>query len=154
MLGVKEGLKLTMEVEENPTWIAVVAVALVDARGRWLMHKRPAGKHHGGLWEFPGGKVERGEIPADALVREIEEELGLTLSRDVLHPAGFAQTDREGPESPIVILLYTCRAWSGQPLALEGGEIAWCTPTEAAGLDKPPLDHTLLAQLSVLAQAW
>lgn len=139
-----------MKVEENPTWIAVVAVALTDDRGRWLMHKRPAGKHHAGLWEFPGGKVESGETPANGLVREISEELGLSLSTDNLHPAGFAQTTGEGLEPPIVILLYTCRDWSGQPQALEGGEVAWFAPEEAGRLDKPPLDQALLAQLSVL----
>ncbi len=142
-----------MKVEENPTWMAVVAVALVDDCGRWLMHKRPAGKHHAGLWEFPGGKVEHGENPATALVREISEELGLTLSPKHLEPSGFAQDRGEGGKLPIVILLYTCREWSGQPQALEGGEIAWFTPQGAAALDKPPLDHALVAQLSVLVGA-
>jgi 8-oxo-dGTP diphosphatase len=141
-----------MNVEENPTWIPVVAAALVDDRGRWLMHKRPAGKHHAGLWEFPGGKVERGETPFKALVREIGEELGLTLSPEHLEPSGFAQEPAIGSKIPIVILLYTCRHWAGQPQALEGGEIAWFTSQEAASLDKPPLDVALLAQLSVLVE--
>ncbi|OBX20645.1 DNA mismatch repair protein MutT [Erythrobacter sp. QSSC1-22B] len=139
-----------MEVEENPTWMLVVALALVDERGRWLMHKRPAGKHHAGLWEFPGGKVESGETPANALVREIAEELGLALAPGSLEPSGFAQNGGNGAECAIVILLYTCRDWSGQPRALEGGEIGWFAPEEAAGLDKPPLDHALLGQLSAL----
>jgi 8-oxo-dGTP diphosphatase len=139
-----------MEVEENPTWLLVVAIALIDDRGRWLMHRRPSGKHHGGLWEFPGGKVERGETPANALVREIAEELGVTLSPDHLAPSSFAQNSGEAGGTPIVILLYTCRAWTGKPQALEGGEIAWFAPHEAAKLAKPPLDHVLLAQLSTL----
>lgn len=141
-----------MNVEENPTWMPVVAAALIDDRGRWLMHKRPAGKHHAGLWEFPGGKVERGETPANALVREIGEELGLTLSPEHLEPAGFAQEPATASQIPIVILLYTCRNWAGQPQALEGGEIAWFASQEAASLDKPPLDVALLAQLSVLVE--
>ncbi|MBU2032579.1 MAG: (deoxy)nucleoside triphosphate pyrophosphohydrolase [Alphaproteobacteria bacterium] len=136
-----------MEVEENPTWLAVVAAVLIDDRGRWLMHKRPAGKHHGGLWEYPGGKVESGENPANALVREIAEELGVALRARDLEPAGFAQTGEGDGEPPIVIMLYTCRLWSGVPQALEGGEIAWFTPQQAALLDKPPLDRALLAQL-------
>ena len=139
-----------MTVEEIPTWLAVVAVALVDERGRWLMHKRPAEKHHGGLWEFPGGKVEQGETPAYALVREIAEELGVELSPEALRPAGFAQTADDESRPPIVILLYTCRSWAREPQALEGGEIAWFAPKQAALLDKPPLDHALLAQLTAL----
>ncbi len=139
-----------MEVEENPTWLAVVAVALIDGQGRWLMHKRPAGKQHAGLWEFPGGKVERGETPANALLREIAEELGVTLAPERLQPAGFAQTPPQTGESPIVILLYTCREWSGEPQPLEGGAIAWYAPGEAATLAKPPLDHALVAQLTLL----
>ena len=142
-----------MEVEENPTWMAVVAVALIDDSGRWLMHRRPSGKHHAGLWEFPGGKVETGETPANALVREIAEELGVALSPEHLDPCGFAQNRGEGAQLPIVILLYTCRAWAGEPQALEGGEIEWFAPEDAAMLDKPPLDHALLAQLSVLVEA-
>ncbi len=138
-----------MKVEENPTWMPVVALALVDDRGRWLMHRRPAGKPHAGLWEFPGGKVEPGETPANALLREIAEELGLTISIEQLHPAAFAQSRGEGSELPIVILLYTCRQWSGEPQPLEGGGIGWFTPGDAAELAKPPLDHTLVAKLAL-----
>lgn len=138
-----------MEVEEIPTWLPVVAVALIDDRGRWLMHRRPAGKHHAGLWEFPGGKVEPGETPANALVREIGEELGIVLADGDLTPAGFAQNDGAEGQLPIVILLYTCRTWAGTPDPLEGGAIAWFSPDEAAALDKPPLDHLLLEGLRV-----
>ncbi len=134
-------------VAEIPTWIAVVAVALGRADGRWLMHRRPAGKHHAGLWEFPGGKVESGEIPQLAIVREVEEELGIALDQTALRPATFAQgeLDRDGRE--IVILLYTCDRWMGDPAALEGGEIGWFTPTDMAALAKPPLDRELVARL-------
>ena len=121
----------------------MVALALHDDSGRWLMHRRPQGKHHGGLWEFPGGKVEPDESPAQALVREIEEELGLVLDESGLTPATFAQEAPGSRDRPIVILLYTC-AWNGLPVrALEGGAIDWFTPAGIAALDKPPLDIAL-----------
>ncbi len=125
----------------------MVALALHDDTGRWLMHRRPANKHHGGLWEFPGGKVEAGETPANALVREIEEELSLVVNGADLVPAGFAQEPAGGPRSPIVILLYTL-AWDGEPPCVrEGGSVDWFTPDQIAALVKPPLDIELAARL-------
>ena len=111
------------------------------------MHRRPEGKHHGGLWEFPGGKVESGENPPSALVREILEELGIAIDSSVLEPAGFAQEPDDARAAPIVILLYTCREWQGEPQALEGGEVGWFTPPEIDALEKPPLDVALSASL-------
>lgn len=131
------------ELEKNPTWAAVVAVAIADPEGRWLMHRRPPHKHHGGLWEFPGGKVEPGETPREALVREVNEELGVRLCADRLRPAGFAES-RSGDAGPrIVILLYTAPVPDGEPDALEGGEVGWFTACEVQALDKPPLDVEL-----------
>lgn len=111
------------------------------------MHRRPDEKHHGGLWEFPGGKVEPGENPSEALVREIAEELGLGVDVMGLVPAAFAQERTESHDCPIVILLYTY-AWDGAELAaLEGGAIEWFTPRAIAELDKPPLDVALARNL-------
>ena len=111
------------------------------------MHRRPEDKHHGGLWEFPGGKVESGESPAQALVREIREELGLAIDAGELEPATFAQEPFGAREKPIVILLYTC-AWDGSPVeALEGGAVDWFAPGEIGALAKPPLDVALAARL-------
>lgn len=125
----------------------MVALALYDSRGQWLMHRRPDGKHHGGLWEFPGGKVETGENPAEALVREIEEELGLVLDTAQLVPATFAQEPLDSRDRPIVILLYTY-AWDGTAVAaLEGGAVDWFDPHAIAELDKPPLDVVLARSL-------
>jgi len=130
-------------LEKIPTWLPVVALALADAKGRWLMHRRPAGKAHAGLWEFPGGKVEKGENPAQALVREIEEELAYRLDSETLLPAGFAQEPASAGSAQIVILLYTS-LWNGSPLsAQEGGKVDWFRPEEIAMLDKPPLDVAL-----------
>ena len=127
-------------MEKNPTWLPVVALALSDGKGRWLMHRRPPGKAHEGLWEFPGGKVEADETPANALVREIEEELAYRLEPADLQPACFAQ---ERGRRPIVILLYTA-TWNGAALTpAEGGSIGWYTPAQIQPLPKPPLDISL-----------
>jgi 8-oxo-dGTP diphosphatase len=130
-----------------PGWIAVVAGALLRADGRWLMHQRPPGKHHAGLWEFPGGKVEPDEIPSQSLIRELHEELGIRCDPATLVPAGFAETRVPEAGRQIVILLYTVTGWSGDPAALEGGAVGWFTPAEALALPMPPLDIMLAAQL-------
>lgn len=131
-----------MKLEKNPTWLCVVAAALSDGAGRWLMHLRPAHKQHGRMWEFPGGKVEPREIPRNALVREIAEELGIELEQASLIPAAFAE------DSKIVILLYTATGWSGEPCALDAGaQIGWFEPAEIEALPRPPLDIALCAQL-------
>ncbi len=128
-------------------WIPVVAGALQDEDGRWLMHKRPLEKHHGGLWEFPGGKVERHENPRNALVRELFEELGIAVPQENCVEAAFAQDRSADAEKPIVILLYRIAQWDGEPRALEGEAVGWFTPKEIAGLAKPPLDIALAEQL-------
>lgn len=134
-------------MENNPTFRLVVAGALHDAEGRWLMHKRPLEKHHGGLWEFPGGKVDPGETPANALIRELHEELGIEIRAEDLVPAGFAQEAPGATPSPIVILLYTIARWTGEPQPLEGGDIEWFRPEAACRLDRPPLDVSLCRHL-------
>jgi len=134
-------------LENIPTWLAVVAGALRRGDGRWLMHRRPAHKHHGGLWEFPGGKVENDENPSLALVRELQEELRIAVDPACLIPVGFAQEPPDSPKTPIVILLYIVPHWSGEPMPEEGGEIGWFTPQEIFALDMPPLDVALAARL-------
>jgi 8-oxo-dGTP diphosphatase len=134
-------------VTEKPTWIAVVAVALEDSEGRILMQRRPLGKAHGGMWEFPGGKVEPDETPRAALVREVNEELALALDPTALTPACFADGRREDGKKTIVILLYSSRTWFGVPRSLEGGECGWFTRAEIAQLAMPPLDYELLERL-------
>ncbi|GGD78079.1 NTP pyrophosphohydrolase [Croceicoccus mobilis] len=129
----------------------VVAGALLDGEGRVLMHRRPPGKHLADKWEFPGGKVDPGEMPDQALVRELAEELGVTIAVQALSPVGFVHEMRggeagNGPRA-IVLLLYTCRIWDGIPAALEGGGIGWVEIDRADSLDLAPLDRGLLAQL-------
>ncbi len=125
----------------------VVAGALARGDGCWLMHKRPLNKHHGGLWEFPGGKVESEESPRLALVRELEEELGIRVRVEDCETTVFALDDPEPSRSTIVILLYTITQWNGEPQALEGEEIGWFLPEEVAELEKPPLDVVLTQRL-------
>jgi 8-oxo-dGTP diphosphatase len=128
-------------------WIAVVAGALMRDDGCWLMHRRPPGTHHAGLWEFPGGKVERHEMPIESLLRELEEELGIACDPASCTPAAFAETGASDTPVAIVILLYTVARWNGDPRALEGGELGWFTPQQVRALAMPPLDIKLCDQL-------
>ena len=141
--GQSDGKKSDM----MPCWMSVVAGALHRDDGLWLMHQRPAGKHHAGLWEFPGGKVEANEMPAESLIRELAEELGISCSPTDLLPIGFAEGGSAGSPQSLVILLYKICAWEGEPQALEGGAVGWFTPAEALALPKPPLDVLLARQL-------
>jgi len=125
----------------------VVAAALMDEAGQVLMQRRPAGKAHAGLWEFPGGKVEPGESCPQALARELAEELGLRLVADPV-PLGFATTaDGRADHMPLVILLYAVRGWHGSPQALEAAELGWFAPQALASLAMPPLDYPLAKAL-------
>jgi 8-oxo-dGTP diphosphatase len=124
----------------------VVAAALIDPEGRCLMQQRPADKRHGGLWEFPGGKVEPDEAPVDALVRELAEELAIAVAPAALTPLSFA-ADAAAGARPLVMLLYVARAWSGEPRPLAAAALRWDVPAALAGLPMPPVDVPLLAVL-------
>ena len=128
--------------------LLVVAVALVDADGRVLLQQRPPGKPMAGLWEFPGGKVEAGETPEAALVRELEEELGIATQESCLAPASFASEalgDRH-----LLLLLYVCRKWRGVPEARHATALAWKRPAQMYALDMPPADLPLIGLLDAL----
>ncbi len=129
--------------------MVVVAAALIEDEGRVLLHRRRFEGVHGGLWEFPGGKVQGGESPETALVREIEEELGVRIEGSHLQPLSFSSGPRDPslPNQRLVILLYTCRHWRGEVQCLAGHELAWFAPGDLAGLDMPPLDYPLAADL-------
>ncbi|MGB3165201.1 MAG: (deoxy)nucleoside triphosphate pyrophosphohydrolase [Alteraurantiacibacter sp.] len=132
-------------MENFPTWLPVVALALEDADGRVLLQQRSASKHHGGLWEFPGGKVEIGETPRESLVREIGEELGLSLDAEALEAAHFAE---ENGSCRIVLFLYTSRQECGEPVGREGQAWGWFALEEAGALPLAPMDRRLLARLN------
>ena len=140
---------------KNPTLLMVVAVALIAPDGKVCMQQRPLGKAHGGLWEFPGGKIEAGESPEAALAREIEEELGVVIDAAALVPAGFASDPGDGAAArrPLVILLYTCRTWTGEVRCLEGEAIGWFVPRAIPALAMPPLDYPLAERLGQLLTA-
>lgn len=123
----------------------VVALALFDAEGRILLQQRPQGKHHAGLWEFPGGKVESDEKPRNSLVREIAEELAITLDQSLLRCAFFAE---ETGEKDIVLFLYTSHQQGAQPKGLDGQEWGWFTLAAAAQLALAPMDRVLLEQMA------
>lgn len=135
-----------------PTAVQVVAIALIDGHDRVLLQKRRAGGRHGGLWEFPGGKVERGETPESALVREIAEELAIVVVSADLRAAGETrELPVPGCERPALVLkLYRCARWRGEPSCLDAAEIGWFAPSEAAALDVPPLDRPFIERLDAI----
>lgn len=131
-----------MSLEKSFTPMLVVAVALRKADGRILMQQRHLSAEHGGLWEFPGGKVEAAETPEAAAVRELEEELAVRIDQAALEPVGFASGMTAGGR-PLVILLYACSAWQGAPHVREAEAIAWHAPGGIGELKMPPLDYPL-----------
>jgi len=142
-----ERFPLLPELKDFPTEIHVVAAALTTVDGRFLLQRRGPGGRHGGLWEFPGGKVDDGETPENALIREIEEELGLSLDPDSLLLAGSAREESAGNFPAIVMSLYIIGAWSGDPVGRQGQKWGWFGPDEAALLPMPPVDVELLDRL-------
>ncbi|HEX8225535.1 MAG TPA: (deoxy)nucleoside triphosphate pyrophosphohydrolase [Allosphingosinicella sp.] len=134
-------------MQKNPT-LTVVAAALVDGEGRVLLQRRAPGRAMAGLWEFPGGKVEPGERPEAALVRELDEELGIEVDAAELSPAAFASADNAGRH--MLLLLYLCREWRGEPRALDAAELAWVLPADMPALPMPPADEPLIPLLERL----
>ena len=125
--------------------VLVAAVALIDSDGRVLISKRPEGKQLGGLWEFPGGKVEQGERPETALIRELKEELSIDVSESCLAPLTFASHGYE--DFHLLMPLYICRRWKGQAIGAEGQEIAWVRPLKLKDYPMPPADVPLIPHL-------
>jgi 8-oxo-dGTP diphosphatase len=134
-------------MEKNPT-LTVVAAALVGEGGRILLQQRAAGRQMAGLWEFPGGKVEPGERPERALVRELAEELGIAVVEHALAPAVFASA--ELGERHLLLLLYLCRAWDGEPRPLDAAALRWARPAEMRTMPMPPADVPLVDALERL----
>ena len=132
---------------EIPTWLPVVAAAIRDGEGRLLLQQALPGKRHEGQWEFPGGKVESEESPRLALMREVREELALTLDPAAMRPLGFAEEAGTGGSSAIVLFLYDCPGWVGTPQALDRQAFGWFTLVEARDLPLAAMDRALLAGL-------
>ena len=136
-------------MKDYPTLVVVVAAALIRDDGGVLMQCRGPSRMHAGLWEFPGGKVDDGESPESALVRELREELGIVVDAADCAPLSFASDPAlpPKPREPYVVLLYTCRKWLRKPRCLDGEAIAWFRPADMASLAMPPLDIPLARAL-------
>lgn len=122
--------------------VLVSAVALVDADGRILLAQRPEGKSMAGLWEFPGGKVEPGETPEVALIRELEEELGINTWSSCLAPLTFASHTYDSFH--LLMPLFVCRKWEGIPAGKEGQKLSWARSSELKNYPMPPADIPLI----------
>jgi 8-oxo-dGTP diphosphatase len=125
--------------------VHVVAAALIDAESRILVAQRLPGGSLAGLWEFPGGKIEPGETPEAALVRELDEELGVSVTATALAPVTFVS--HAYPDFHLLMLLYLCRDWQGTPVGQQGQPLRWEAATALADLPMPPADVPLVAVL-------
>ncbi len=126
--------------------LLVAACAMIDSDGRVLLAERPAGKSMAGLWEFPGGKLDPGETPEAALVRELKEELGVDTAESCLAPLAFASHSYE--TFHLLMPLFACRVWQGIPSAREGQALAWVRKQALRDYPMPPADLPLVAQLT------
>ncbi len=125
--------------------LLVVACALVDVDRRVLLARRPQGKPMAGLWEFPGGKIEAGESPEAAIIRELQEELGIETKQACLAPLTFASHFYENFH--LLMPLYVCRKWHGTPMAHQHDELKWVRPVAMRNYPMPPADEPLIAHL-------
>ncbi|MFK7874529.1 MAG: 8-oxo-dGTP diphosphatase MutT [Paracoccaceae bacterium] len=122
--------------------VLVSAVALIDVDGRVLLAQRPPGKSMAGLWEFPGGKVDPGETPETALIRELHEELGINTWQSCLAPLTFAS--HSYPDFHLLMPLFACRRWEGTPTGKEGQDLAWSRVNALKNYKMPPADLPLI----------
>lgn len=129
----------------NRPLLLVAAAALIDAQGQVLLAQRPVGKSMAGLWEFPGGKVQGGETPEAALVRELKEELGVETSPGCLWPLAFASHGYE--TFHLLMPLFGCRVWQGVPASLEGQQLVWVSKHQLRDYPMPPADVNLVQAL-------
>lgn len=125
--------------------VLVAAAALVDPDGRVLIAQRPTGKSMAGLWEFPGGKVDPGESPETALIRELQEELAIETRNSCLAPIAFASHGYD--DFHLLMPLFACRVWQGRPQGREGQQLAWVPPVRLADYPMPPADVPLIPLL-------
>ena len=139
---------MTVAAQPLLSLLVVPTIALVDSDGRILLAKRPQNKPMPGLWEFPGGKVETGETPEQALIREIDEELGVNTNQSCLAPISFASHAYD--TFHLLLLLYICRRWQGRLEPREGGELAWVNPSQLRKYQMPPPNREFISVLQDL----
>lgn len=149
--------RMAQDKTTNPAqtdMLLVSAVALIDRDGRVLLAQRPEGKPMAGLWEFPGGKIEPGETPETALIRELDEELGINTAASCLAPLSFASHSYAASYSRaafhLLMMLYVCRRWQGRPQPIEGGALKWVRPQQLRDYPMPEADIPLIAALQDL----
>lgn len=144
-MACREALEQPKPVQKNLPTVLVVAAALIDPRGLVLLAQRPPGKAMAGLWEFPGGKVNHGEFPEYALMRELEEELGIETRPGCYLPVGFASHSYD--DFHLMMPLFACRMWKGVIRAREGQAFQWVHPRDMYAMPMPEADRPLIHQL-------
>jgi len=137
-----------MQIIDHKNLVIVASIAIIDANDQILIAKRPNKKHLSGFWEFPGGKVEKGESPENALVREVKEELNIDINNKCIAPLTFSEFNYE--KFHLLLLLYVCRRWEGEPMSMEKNEIKWVKANTLRQYKMPPADDSLIYSLQDL----
>mgnify|MGYP006120585165 FL=1 len=137
-----------MQITDHKNLVIVASIALIDANDQILIAKRPNKKHLSGFWEFPGGKVEKGESPENALIREVKEELNIDINNKCIAPLTFSEFDYK--KFHLLLLLYVCRRWEGEPMSMEKNEIKWVKANTLRQYKMPPADDSLIYSLQDL----
>ena len=131
-----------MQIIDPKNLKIVVSIALINNYDEVLIAKRPNNKHLAGFWEFPGGKVEKDETPENALIREVKEELNVNINYKCIAPLSFSEFDYKNFH--LLLLLYICRRWEGEPLTMEENELKWVKPSMLRNYKMPPADDSLI----------
>ena len=137
-----------MQIIDHKNLKIVAAIALINDDNKILLSKRPKNKHLSGFWEFPGGKVEIGETPEVALIREIKEELNIDINNKCIAPLSFSEFDYK--EFQLLLLLYVCRKWEGEVKAMENNKLEWVEPNMLRKYKMPPADDSLIYNIQDL----
>ena len=131
-----------MQIIDHKNLKIVVSIALINNENEILLSKRPEKKHLSGFWEFPGGKVEEGETPEKALIREVKEELNIDINNKCIAPLSFSEFDYKNFQ--LLLLLYVCRRWDGEPMSMENNKLEWVKPSMLRNYKMPPADDALI----------
>ena len=131
-----------MPIIDHKNLKIVVSIALINNENEILLSKRPEKKHLSGFWEFPGGKVEEGETPEKALIREVKEELNIDINNKCIAPLSFSEFDYNNFQ--LLLLLYICRRWDGEPMSMENNKLEWVKPNMLRDYKMPPADNALI----------
>ena len=131
-----------MQITDHKKLKIVVSIALINNENEILLSKRPKKKHLSGFWEFPGGKVEEGETPEKAIIREVKEELNVDINNKCIAPLSFSEFDYKYFQ--LLLLLYVCRRWNGEPMSMENNKLKWVKPNMLRNYKMPPADDALI----------